>query len=203
MTRKRLTRQESRAQTRERLLEAAARIFSQRGFDAASVDEIAEEAGFSKGAVYSNFASKEELFMTLLDQHLAAEFQSIASRFTEQGQQDENARTQINQSFPAHLEEQRTWNLLSIEFFLYALRHPKIQQQLAERYRMARAELTRLLQKTFEDQHQQQHALPAEYISWVLLGLGTGLSLQAYVEPGAMPADLYSKVVGQLLADGE
>src|SRR5258706_6443215 len=61
----RLSRQQSRLQTRERLLEAATLVFSRRGFDAASVEEIAEEAGYSKGAVYSNFASKEELFLTL------------------------------------------------------------------------------------------------------------------------------------------
>ena len=66
-TRKRLTRRERKAETRAALLEAAARTFGRRGFYAASVAEVAEEAGYSKGAVYSNFESKEDLFMTLLE----------------------------------------------------------------------------------------------------------------------------------------
>ena len=63
----RLSRKESQIQTRERLLEAGLRVFSRRGYYAASVDEIAAEAGFSKGAVYSNFESKEDLFLALID----------------------------------------------------------------------------------------------------------------------------------------
>ncbi|HMN30494.1 MAG TPA: helix-turn-helix domain-containing protein, partial [Caldilineaceae bacterium] len=63
----RLTRPQRQQQTRERLLDAAVEVFSRRGYHAASVEEISEAAGFSKGAVYSNFASKEELFLALLD----------------------------------------------------------------------------------------------------------------------------------------
>ncbi len=191
MAKKRLSRQESRLQTREDLLEAAANVFSRRGFYEASIDEIAEEAGFSKGAVYSNFTSKQELFITLLDRHLEAELQSIAAQFTPN---EKTSGTSQRQSFPTHLEEKRTWNLLSVEFLLYAMRHPAIQQQLAERYRMARNELTEILREA----HQTK--LPPEYIAWGLLALGGGLALQAYLEPGAMPSDLYSTLVEQLLS---
>ena len=190
MAQKRLSRQESRLQTRESLLEAATNVFSRRGFYEASVDEIAEEAGFSKGAVYSNFASKQDLFIALLDRHLEAELQSIAAQFTTQ---DKTMAPPSRQSFPAHLEEKRTWNLLSIEFMLYAMRHPTVQQQLAERYRMARNELATILRET------QQTQLPPEYVAWGLLALGNGLALQAYLEPGVMPTDLYSALVGQVL----
>lgn len=63
MPRRRLTREESQAQTRGRLLDAARTVFAGRGYHGASVEEIAEEAGYSKGAVYSNFESKEEIFL--------------------------------------------------------------------------------------------------------------------------------------------
>jgi AcrR family transcriptional regulator len=66
--RKRLSSAEKKAATRAALLEAAARVFGRGGFYGASVEEIAEEAGFSRGAVYSNFESKEDLFMTLLEE---------------------------------------------------------------------------------------------------------------------------------------
>jgi len=198
VTRKRLSREESRLQTRERLLEAAAEVFSREGFEAASVDEVAEEAGFSKGAVYSNFASKEELFLTLLDRHLEAELKNVTSRFT-QSSRDEDAEAGLEErSFTTELEKNRIWNVLSIEFLLYAMRHPSAQQQLAVRYRAARNELAVLLRGMVqsEDGHT---GVPVEYLPWALLALGTGLALQAYLEPGALPADLYSTVVGRLL----
>ena len=62
-----------RARTRTALLEAAARVYARRGFDAATLDEVAEEAGFTKGAVYDHFGSKEKLLFALLDEHLAAQ----------------------------------------------------------------------------------------------------------------------------------
>src|ERR1700724_912969 len=67
-TRKRLSRGQKKAETRAALLDTAAMIFGRRGFYGAAVEEIAEEAGCSKGAVYSNFESKEDLFMTLLEE---------------------------------------------------------------------------------------------------------------------------------------
>src|SRR5438046_4116689 len=66
MANRRLTRAEKQAITRARVLDAAAKLFARRGFDGVSLDEVAAAAGFSKGAVYSNFESKEELLLTLL-----------------------------------------------------------------------------------------------------------------------------------------
>jgi AcrR family transcriptional regulator len=73
MKRKRKTQAERREETREQVLAAAARMFAQRGFHATSLDAIAEEAGFSRGAVYYNFADKEELFLELLDRRYRRE----------------------------------------------------------------------------------------------------------------------------------
>jgi AcrR family transcriptional regulator len=198
VARERLSRQESRLQTRERLLEAATSVFSRRGFHAASVEEVAEEAGYSKGAVYSNFASKEELFLALLDRHLEAELQTMTSQFTQKGGYESAEAALQNRSFPAHLEEKRTWNVLTLEFFLYALRHPTVQHQLAERYRAARNVLTTLLQEISQAE-EDRPAFPTEYLAWAFIALGTGLSLQAYLEPEALPTDLYTTIIGRLL----
>src|SRR5215211_7700403 len=65
-----LTRREKQEQTRERLLDAAARVFARRGYGQASVEEIAAEAGFTTGAVYSNFTGKEQLFLALADREV-------------------------------------------------------------------------------------------------------------------------------------
>jgi AcrR family transcriptional regulator len=62
-----------KAQTRERLLQAAARVYARRGFSGATLDEVAAEAGFTKGAVYSHFGSKENLLLALMEEHLASQ----------------------------------------------------------------------------------------------------------------------------------
>jgi len=69
--RQRLTRKEQQARTRAGLMDSAARVFSRRGLERASVDEIAEDAGFTKGAFYANFTSKEEIFLAMLDARFA------------------------------------------------------------------------------------------------------------------------------------
>src|ERR1700730_10073722 len=66
----RLTREQSRANTRERLLRAARSVFARSGFHGASVEEIAAEAGFSTGALYSNFTGKEDLFLVLMEREI-------------------------------------------------------------------------------------------------------------------------------------
>ena len=83
MKRKRLTQAERREQTREQVLDAAARVFAKRGFHATSLDAIAEEAGFSRGAVYYNFADKEELFLELLDRRCAERAQDLREVFAD------------------------------------------------------------------------------------------------------------------------
>ncbi len=74
----RLTRQESRLETRTKLLESAAQLFAKGGYEGASVDLIAESAGYSKGAFYSNFKSKEAIFLALLDAHKRREIEALA-----------------------------------------------------------------------------------------------------------------------------
>lgn len=73
----RLTREQSRARTRERLLASAAVVFTREGYAGASCDRIAEEAGYSKGALYSNFASKDVLFLELVEHHAGAQAEAL------------------------------------------------------------------------------------------------------------------------------
>ena len=77
MSPRRLTRAEQREKTRGCLVEAAAKVFTRRGYDKASLDEVAEEAGFTKGAVYSNFKGKEDLFLATIDAHFEERLRSI------------------------------------------------------------------------------------------------------------------------------
>src|SRR5277367_5958465 len=87
----RMTRGQSRANTRERLLAAARSVFAGSGFHGASVEEIASEAGFSTGALYSNFEGKEDLFLVLMEREIAEHAQEIASAVRERASISERA----------------------------------------------------------------------------------------------------------------
>ena len=126
----RLSRKESQVQTRERLLEAGLQVFSRSGYYAASVDEIAAEAGFSKGAVYSNFESKEDLFLALIDQRFAKDaetYPGIGNFMVDRLQ------TGDGPDFKASVTLDRTWNILMVEFFLLAMRDKTNRDKLASR----------------------------------------------------------------------
>ena len=77
MGRERLTRQEQQARTRSRLMNAASKVFSCKGMQQASIDEVAQEAGYTKGAFYANFKSKEELFLAMLDEQFAQRLEEL------------------------------------------------------------------------------------------------------------------------------
>jgi AcrR family transcriptional regulator len=200
MARKRLTRAQSQEQTRERLLDAAAEVFSQRGFQAASVEEVAETAGYSKGAVYSNFTSKEELFLALLDRHLERVLQVVAGLAVSgpEGATVGHGNDAPGASFARHLEETRTWNVLTMEFWLYAMRDERARQTLAERYRAGRAELATRLREMYAAQGSIP-PMPVEYLAWALIALGTGLAVETYLDPPALPDELYQTVMRRLL----
>src|SRR3954469_11014580 len=91
MNRTRKTQAERRDETREHVLAAAGRVFAARGFHGTSLDAIAEEAGFSRGAVYYNFADKEELFLELLDRRCAERAQDLRAVFAETDEDDVEA----------------------------------------------------------------------------------------------------------------
>ncbi|MBU6372397.1 MAG: TetR/AcrR family transcriptional regulator [Alphaproteobacteria bacterium] len=126
----RLTREESRERTRSLLLAAGRSVFARAGYGGASIDTIAETAGFSKGAFYSNFESKEAIFLELLSETMAAEL--AASRDLAAGGLDvADAIDQIAERYAVEQADQE-WCLLSVEFALHVARHPALTEQFAD-----------------------------------------------------------------------
>src|SRR4029453_6243198 len=132
----RLTRAQRRQQTRDQLLDAAGQVFARRGFHAATIDEVAEAAGYTKGAVYSNFASKDDLVLALLDKHLAAQFQQIEA--LDDIESCEELRAALAGRTEQEFAAARDFGVLLVEFSLYAMRNPAAQAELAKRYRQLR-----------------------------------------------------------------
>src|SRR3954454_19188950 len=107
----RQTQPERRQKTRTRLLAAATRVFARHGYHAATLDEIAAEAGFTKGALYYNFASKEELFLALLDQHIASRVALLRELGSQASPADARLSTGAART-TSSLRAEREWSLL-------------------------------------------------------------------------------------------
>lgn len=184
----RLTREQAQARTRSELLESAAVVFARRGFHAASVEEVGAEAGYSKGAVYSNFASKDALFLAVLRTRMQAQ----AALFTEL---EERARTAIEE-LPALVPGldwvDETWCLLLFEFWLYAFRNPPVLHELGVFYGQFRAQLAPLVARYAGTQ------MHPEELAAVLIAAYQGLALQAHADPTALRPDIVGRLVKAL-----
>jgi AcrR family transcriptional regulator len=193
----RLTRAERRQQTRARLLEAAGQVFARRGFHAATVDEVADAAGYTKGAVYSNFATKDALVLALLDQRVAAQLQRVEALYAIESSEELRAamRGRTEQEFTAA----RDFGVLMVEFSLYAMRNPAAQAALAERYRQLRGRLAELIAKRYARHQTAPPPMPPEHLAALALATDAGLFLQYSAEPGALPWALHADAMIQLL----
>jgi len=198
---RRLTRAEAHAQTHTRLLKAAAQVFSLRGFEGASVDEIAETAGFSRGAFYAHFTNKEALFLALLDQCLADEALALQNLF--EREESLAARlTAASRWTPPVLENPLAWRVLVTEFLLHAARHPEVQEELAARYRQQRQIATRLLVQVYEEQGRTP-LVPIEQLAEAVLALLHGLDMRRLIVPEALPEHLPTLILSLLLTGEE
>jgi AcrR family transcriptional regulator len=172
---KRLTRQESRLETRTRLLESAAQLFARGGYEGASVDLIAESAGYSKGAFYSNFESKEAIFLELLDAHKRREIDGLAQLL---------ARDVSAPELLSLIRDSEAWRgsdidfgLLSAEFQLQACRDKTFAKTYAKLHRTHRDTMAGLVTKLFAKLHRTPPSDP-KTLADIIMALTTGLSLQ-------------------------
>jgi AcrR family transcriptional regulator len=117
------TRVERKARTRSELLDAAERLFSEQGFHATSVDAVADAAGYTKGAVYSNFASKEDLFFAIYERRVDAAVTEIESRLADAGDDPTRGIEEIAAGVAARGGGDG-WLAVFFEFWAHVLRNP-------------------------------------------------------------------------------
>jgi AcrR family transcriptional regulator len=131
MTLQPLTPARRRQQTREHLLAAAAQVFAERGFHGASLDEVAAVAGFTKGAVYSNFKNKEDLFLALFKANFEREMEALRATLRESDVPPEARLSDFVALVRGETSEtDSSFGLLYQEFWLYAARNPAAREQL-------------------------------------------------------------------------
>ena len=200
MTAGRLTRGESAALTRRRLLDAAQDVLLERGFHGASLDAVAERAGFTKGAVYSRFAGKGDLFIELLDARRVQtirEFEAVAAEAQTSG----DLVRVFARWWTQRLREGPAWQLALIEFWASAGRDPA----LLERFRRAHAALFAGLSGALEEAADRLDVqLPAPSIDIVrtTTALGHGMALELVVDPGAVDEQALARAFEALASAG-
>lgn len=186
--RRRLTRSERAALTRRELLKVAERRFLRDGYHATTLEDIAEDAGYSKGAVYSAYRSKAGLFLALLDEIIARRLAEVRALL---------AKHQSGQELLAALahrpaeDRNAQFLLLQIEFLVHAAREPALLEEFSERYRRLRSSFAQLAPASTP--------LGAEPWAVVTLALSNGLALERLIDPVGVPDDLMAAVQSRIV----
>jgi AcrR family transcriptional regulator len=185
-----LTPERRREQTREYLLRAAAQVFAERGFHGASLDEVAAVAGFTKGAVYSNFKSKDDLFLALLDSRYREELRSLRETL-------EASEGEPEAHFPQFVELLRgqfeaggdAWGALTQEFYVYAMRNPVAREKLAA---FERADTDSVAEIIRAERLRRGYGLddPPEHLARIVVALVRGLFTMRLIDPEAVDRPL-------------
>jgi AcrR family transcriptional regulator len=190
---KRLTKAEAKARTRELLLDAAAHTFAQKGFAGASVDEIAEAAGYTVGALYSNFGSKERLFVELMRSR-ASDRISEATQIMSDGDVGDGRRLRaLGQLLVNVADKDIDFAPLEAEFWLYAVRHREAMQNLAlprPQHDAMRPMIENALRRRGRDQD-----VSADTVSTIVRALFQGLVRQRRINPDSVPEELFGQAL--------
>jgi AcrR family transcriptional regulator len=182
-----LSRAERRDRTVAELVDAADRLFVSRGFHATSVDQIATEAGYTKGAVYSNFTSKEELFFAVYRRRAEQFVDAVEPMIDELGPVEALNRLALDTTTRRGRED--GWLAVFFEFWAHVLRHPELRERFAAIRRRSRQPLEAALERFAEDRHAR---LPfdATAATVTMNAAQVGLALERLTDPASVEPDL-------------
>ncbi len=191
MPRPGLTREEKKAQTRERLLDAAVVVFARKGFGAASLDEIADEAGLTKGAVYSNFSGKDDLLVTLFEERVDPRMFGIADQIDPATSPEEQAVT-AGRLVTEVQHDDRMWFLLGLEYAIHTARNPGFPSRRRQRFEETVQRAAELIRGRFDEDGRESPVAPEE-LAVGFLALSDGIALLRLSHD--VPDDLLGKML--------
>jgi AcrR family transcriptional regulator len=171
-------------------------VFARRGYDAASVAEIAEEAGFSHGAVYSNFAGKEDLFLALYEQCVAERVADIEAVWAAGGGPADRARAAAEEWLERVRRDPRVF-LLRLEFVVRGVHDPELRRELATRVGAVPLAIRRLIEDALREEGLA--AAGADRVARALQALSLGLALEVLSDPDSVPPGLAGELAGLLI----
>jgi AcrR family transcriptional regulator len=176
-----LTRERRRQQTRDVLIASATEVFARRGFDGASLEEIAETAGFTRGAIYKNFDSKEDLFFAVTDrlnEQIIAAFREVAPDSSGPGDWDISKLAELWRASAGEFGE---LFVIAQEYQLYVLRNTDARERAVEHRRKQR-DLVAAFIDEFAEQSGATLRMPSTTLAGIILAAADGLSYAARVD---------------------
>jgi AcrR family transcriptional regulator len=186
----------TRDDTREKLYEAAARVFEEQGIGGASIEAIAAAAGFTRGAFYSNFRSKDELIIAMLEDHveqsirrnldLLAQHSNLAEFLDALRTMDRSRQDPLGRS-----------PLLHMEMILFVARAERRRPELAKRLRARRKLIADIVETTARNSGRNVVLNPA-LTGAILLAMEDGFRLHRLIDPETTPADSFLRAIGDL-----
>ena len=185
----------TRDDTRDKLFEAAARVFEDQGIGGASIEAIALAAGFTRGAFYSNFASKDELIIAMLEAHVEQSIQRCLDLLAKHKKPEDfiDAFRNLDRSRQDPLGRSP---LLHMEMILFVARAEKRRPELAKRLRARRQMVTEIVDTTAR--HSGRSFPNPAWVGAILLALEDGFRLHRLIDPDTTPGDSFVRAIGDL-----
>jgi AcrR family transcriptional regulator len=192
----------ARAQGREgrdELLAAALRVFARRGYRQAGVDEIAEGAGYSKGALYWHFSGKEDVLLALLEERIDAPMREMVA-LLESAPPERDMSVEASREFARRLSRQRDAVLLEREYWSLAIRDPELRARYAERQTELRGALAGALEARARHLGTPDLPMPAEDVARIVMSTIGGLTVDELIEPGSVRPELLGETLALVYA---
>ena len=184
----------TRDETRDKLFEAAARVFEEQGIGSASIEAIAAAAGFSRGAFYSNFKSKDELIIAMLEDHVERSIERHLDLLAQHENIDDflNALKSMDRSKQDPLGRAP---LLHMEMILFVARAEKRRPELAKRLRARRAMTAKIVETVSKN---RKAPVDSAWTAAILLALEDGFRLHRLIDPETTPSESFVRALGDL-----
>ena len=183
-------------ETQSRLLNSAEKVFVRDGYESAQLDEIAAAAGRSKGAVYTHFKSKEDLFLALFEHRTKSYINRLVNAL--ENCKSRKQSLEAFREFYVGLVEDTAWPILTLEFKLYALRHPESKERLRKSFEISKATND---EATYEQLFGQLSRDSKKDLDLSLLALGpilSGLILESHFEPENLSEKALRRILGRI-----
>jgi AcrR family transcriptional regulator len=186
-------------ESRDELLAAALRVFARRGYRQAGVDEIATEAGYSKGALYWHFSSKEDLLSALIDERIDAPMRELVA-LLESAPPERDMSVEATREFARQLRSQRDALLLEREYWSLAIRDPELRARYAERQTELRGALADALVERARHLGTPDLPMPAQDVARIVMSIIGGLTVDELIEPGSVRPELLGETLALVYA---
>lgn len=185
----------TRGEVRDRILDAASKVFAAEGFAGATIDAIGQAAGFTKGAVYSNFGSKDELFLALLDREFELRGEQIATAL--ESEDDTAAAAQaLSRSVLDSVHGHADYYVLFVEYWLRAVRDPELRERLIARRRAAAADQA---DNFVEAAATVTSGRQLTDLAQLVVTINLGIAMEEVLRPGTIDPDLLAQLITALL----